>query len=73
MTIDEVRLAMRCLGLRPNRWSRMTRNGHTIRRHADRPILEDLIGKQHALRTVGNGWRMTQSGIQQLKLQIGEF
>lgn len=71
MTYDEVKLAQRILGIR--RYSFKSTKNYWVRRMAkDRPLILSLQTKGH-VETQGDGWKMTSQGIQQLKLQMGEF
>jgi len=73
MTYDEVKLAQRILGIR--RYSfKATKNSWRRRVMADRPLIISLQEKGHAAyRTGSEDWFLTPQGIQQLKLQMGEF
>jgi len=71
MTGDEVKLCLRIIGLRMGRMT-ATGNYWERRRHQDRPTILSLQEKGHA-EPLGDGWRLTSQGIQQLKQQIGEF
>ena len=71
MTYDECKLAQRILGIR--RYSfKATKNYWERRMAKDRDLILSLQDKGHA-ETQGDGWKMTGQGIQQLKLQMGEF
>lgn len=72
MTADEVYLSMRILGLRRTRWGNATRNRLRLSRRKDGLIAEQLIVKGHA-EICDIGHRLTGRGIDQLRLQIGEF
>lgn len=72
MTHPEIQLARRIVGLRGTAF-RARGNGLRIRRAADRPALTTLAEKGHAAPTADGSWKLTAQGIQQLKLQIGEF
>lgn len=73
MTYDEVKLAQRILGIR--RYSfKATKNSWRRRVIADRPTIISLQEKGHVqYRTGSEDWFLTPQGIQQLKLQMGEF
>lgn len=73
MTYDEVKLAMRIIGLRKTRM-KARRHLWLYRFHKDREPLMSLQEKGH-VQGVGNKscWTLTSQGIQQLKQQIGEF
>lgn len=71
MSGEEVRLAMRIIGLRGTSM-RAKKNYWERRMTKDRPVILSLQDKGFA-ETQGNGWKITGLGIQQLKLQIGEF
>jgi hypothetical protein len=73
MTADEVKLAMRIIGLRGTN-HKARGNGWTYRFHKDREPLMSLQSKGHVLGVgPGSSWKLTNQGIQQLKQQIGEF
>lgn len=73
MSYDEVKLAQRIIGLRGTAF-KARGNGWSYRFTKDREALMSLQAKGHA---IGIGptsrWKLTPLGIQQLKLQIGEF
>ena len=71
MSADEVKLAMRIIGLRGTRM-KATKNQWRHVFHKDTVPLNSLWDKKHV---EGGffGWRLTSQGIQQLKQQIGEF
>ena len=73
MNGEEVRLAMRIIGLRGTSM-KAKRQHWQYRYHKDREHLMSLQTKGH-VEGVGNEskWILTNKGIQQLKLQIGEF
>ena len=71
MTGPEVKLARRIIGLSGTRFT-APKNYWERRFLRDRPLILSLQEKGH-VETVGNGWKLTTQGIQQLKLQIGEF
>ena len=71
MTGDEVKLAMRIIGLKGTSF-KATKNYWERRTAKDRPLILALQEKGHA-EVVQNGWKMTSQGIQQLKQQVGEF
>lgn len=71
MSYDEVKLAMRIIGLRGTSM-KATKNYWERRMAKDRPLILSLQDKGH-VETQGDGWKMTSQGIQQLKQQIGEF
>lgn len=71
MTRPEVLLAQRIVGLRGTS-AKARGNGLRIRRTADHPQLATLTAKNHAATNDGVT-QLTPQGIQQLKLQIGEF
>lgn len=71
MSRDEVLLAMRIIGLRGTSFN--ARKNYWERRFLkDRPLILSLQD-QGLAETLGNGWKLTGRGIEQLKLQIGEF
>lgn len=73
MTGDEVKLAMRIIGLRKDRF-RAKRNTWRLTMNKDREhilALQDIGLARHFPEY--NTWALTNKGIQQLKQQIGEF
>ena len=71
MTYDEVKLAMRIIGLKGTSM-RATKNYWERRMAQDQAAILSLQDKGHA-ETQKDGWKLTNQGIQQLKQQIGEF
>lgn len=71
MSGEEVRLARRIIGLSGTRLT-APKNYWERRLLRDRPLILSLQEKGH-VEVVGNGWKLTNQGIQQLKQQIGEF
>ncbi len=71
MTGDEVNLARRIIGLHGTAFT-ATKNYWERRKTADRNVILSLQDKGH-VNTQGDGWYLTSQGVQQLKLQIGEF
>lgn len=75
MTADEVKLAMRIIGLRGTRM-KATRNGWdsigTRCSAKDLETVHNLRDKGHVEMRLGL-WALSGKGIQQLKQQIGEF
>jgi len=76
MTYDEVKLAMRVIGLRGTSM-KAKKNQWECRFNKDRAVMNSLIEKGHLTTApeIKGGWwmKLTPQGIQQLKLQIGEF
>jgi hypothetical protein len=73
MTYHEVKLSQRIIGLRVTAW-KATKNSLKRIRSGDPETLCSLFDKGHIIyNTKGAEWMMSPQGIQQLKLQIGEF
>lgn len=74
MNNEEVRLAMRIIGLRGTRMKARGNNGWNFRYKKDLESLNGLETKKLAQKVENTSrWVLTKTGIQQLKLQIGEF
>ncbi len=71
MAPDEVELATRMIKLL-NKNRTATRNYWVRRRAADRETIFSLQEKGHVV-PIHDGWMMTKSGLEQLKLHIGPF
>jgi hypothetical protein len=71
MTYDEVKLAQRIIGIKGTSM-RATKNYWERRMAKDQALILSLQDKGH-VETQGDGWKMTNQGIQQLKQQMGEF
>ncbi len=69
---EQIQLARRIIGLRGTCY-KARGNGWTIKSDNDRPVLSTLVDQGIACHIKGGYYVLTQSGIQQLKLQIGEF
>lgn len=72
MTPDEITLARRVIGLRGTAY-RATRNKLRDLSLAEIRVMARLEEKGHVRLEQDGYYRLTGSGIQQLKLQIGEF
>ena len=72
MNPDEIVLARRVIDLRGTDF-KARRNRLRDLKIADHPTMAQLNEKGHVSLHQDGYWRMTGQGIQQLKLQIGEF
>lgn len=73
MSYEEVKLSQRIIGLHGTKW-KATKNSLKRIRSGDPQNLHSLYEKGHIIyNSEGEEWMMSPQGIQQLKLQIGEF